>query len=41
LTIARFAAIHSYLSTLHKQGADIFEALVLTLQKSPSIAMLA
>jgi len=33
--IARFATIRSYLSTLHKQGADIFQALVLTFQGSP------
>jgi len=33
--IERFATIRSYLSTLRKQGADIFEALVLTFQGSP------
>jgi hypothetical protein len=41
LTIAQFVAIRSYLSTLNKQGADIFEALVLTFQGSPSMPMLA
>jgi len=38
--IERFATIRSYLSTLHKQGADIFEALVLTFQGSPSMPKL-
>ena len=33
--IERFATIRSYLSTLRKQGADLFEALVLTFQGSP------
>jgi hypothetical protein len=37
----RFAAIRSYLSTLNKQGADIFEVLVLTFQGRPSMPMLA
>jgi transposase len=38
--IARFATIRSYLSTLHKQGADIFDALVLTFQGSPPMPRL-
>ena len=39
--IARFATIRSYLSTLRKQGADIFQALVLTFQGSPPMPRLA
>lgn len=39
--IERFATIRSYLSTLHKQGADIFQALVLTFQGSPPMPNLA
>jgi len=35
--IARFATIRSYLSTLRKQGPDIFQALVLTFQGSPTV----
>lgn len=35
--IGRFASICSYLSTLRKQGADIFQALVLTSQGSPPL----
>jgi transposase len=38
--IALFATIRSYLSTLRKQGADIFEALVLTFQGSPPMPRL-
>ena len=38
--IERFATIRSYLSTLHKQGADIFQALVLTFQGSPPMPAL-
>lgn len=38
--IERFATIRSYLSTLHKQGADIFQALVLTFQGSPPMPKL-
>ena len=39
--IALFATIRSYLSTMRKQGADIFEALVLTFQGSPPMPRLA
>jgi transposase len=39
--IGLFATIRSYLSTMHKQGADIFEALVLTFQGSPPMPRLA
>ena len=39
--IELFATIRSYLSTLHKQGADIFQALVLTFQGSPPMPRLA
>jgi transposase len=39
--IALFATIRSYLSTMRKQGADIFEALVLTFQDSPPMHRLA
>ena len=39
--IARFATIRPYLSTLRKQGADIFQALVLTFQGSPPMPRLA
>ena len=38
--IERFATIRSYLSTLHKQGADIFQALVLTFQGTPPMPAL-
>jgi len=38
--IERFATIRSYLSTLHKQGADVFQALVLTFQGSPPMPAL-
>lgn len=38
--IERFATIRSYLSTLHKQGADLFQALVLTFQGSPPMPTL-
>ena len=38
--IERFATIRSYLSTLHKQGADIFQALLLTFQGSPPMPKL-
>jgi hypothetical protein len=38
--IEQFATIRSYLSTLRKQGADIFEALVLTFQGSPPMPKL-
>ena len=38
--IERFATIRSYLSTLHKQGADVFRALVLTFQGSPPLPAL-
>jgi transposase len=38
--IERFATIRSYLSTLHKQGADLFRALVLTFQGSPPMPAL-
>jgi transposase len=38
--IERFATIRSYLSTLHKQGADIFQALVLTFQGRPPMPAL-
>jgi transposase len=38
--IGRFATIRSYLSTLRKQGADIFQALVLTFQGSPPLPKL-
>ena len=38
--IERFATIRSCLSTLHKQGADIFQALVLTFQGSPPMPAL-
>ena len=39
--IALFATIRSYLSTMRGQGADIFEALVLTFQGSPPMRRLA
>jgi transposase len=38
--IEQFATIRSYLSTLRKQGADIFEALGLTFQGSPPMPKL-
>jgi transposase len=38
--IANFATIRSYLSTLHKQSADIFQSLVLTFQGSPTMPRL-
>jgi transposase len=38
--IERFATIRSYLPTVHKQGADIFQALVLTFQGSPPMPAL-
>jgi transposase len=38
--IERFATIRSYLSTLHKQGVDVFQALVLTFQGSPPMPAL-
>ncbi|TVQ91135.1 MAG: IS66 family transposase [Chromatiaceae bacterium] len=38
--LERFATIRSYLSTLHKQGADVFQALVLTFQGSPPVPAL-
>ena len=37
---ARFADIRSYLSTLRKQSADIFQSLVLTFQGSPPMPRL-
>ena len=39
--IAHFADIRSYLSTLRKQSADIFQSLVLTFQGSPPMPRLA
>jgi transposase len=36
----QFATIRSYLSTLHKQGSDLFQALVLTFQGSPPMPRL-
>lgn len=39
--IAHFADIRSYLSTLRKQSADIFKALVMTFQGSPPMPRLA
>jgi transposase len=39
--IAHFATIRSYLSTLRKQSADIFESLVLTFQGCPPMPRLA
>ncbi len=38
--IEHFATVRSYLSTLHKQGVDIFPALVLTFQGSPPMPAL-
>jgi transposase len=38
--LERFGTIRSHLSTLHKQGADIFQALVLTFQGSPRVPAL-
>ena len=38
--VAHFATIRSYLSTLRKQSADIFKALVLTFQGSPPMPRL-
>jgi len=35
--VGAFATIRSYLSTLRKQSADLFAALVLTFQGSPPI----
>lgn len=39
--VAHFAIIHSYLSTLRKQSANIFTSLVLTFQGSPPMPQLA
>jgi transposase len=39
--VAHFATIRSYLSTLRKQSADIFNALILTFQGSPPMPRLA
>lgn len=39
--VANFAIIRSYLSTLRKQSADLFESLVLTFQGSPPMPRLA
>jgi transposase len=35
-----FATVRSYLSTLHKQSADVYQALILTFQGHPPMPRL-